>query len=343
MGKSTVPARLVAVCAVTALTGGVLAVAPANAGTSGGTAPSVVTPAAVREDGVTPRGDVVWTCLRIKIIGVTVGGRATVKVTGPKQSKRKKAKKYSTVINQMTTLRVRPGVYRVTSAPVSATGGADVPRVVTKTLRVRKNRCTGFTVRYQFVASTPVATCAPGGGAANTCVVGDTGPGGGKVFYVNETASTGSRYMEAVSPSTTPAWQSGGVDPSLSWGVPSAVLGQCGQLSISTDTAIGTGKANTNQITVTPACDTPTKAPAAWAAKNYTGGGVSWFLPSKDELNELYTQQTVVGGFIPPFDFEYWSSSQNSPGSAWIQSFNNGEQGTGSRDSPFHVRPVRAF
>ncbi len=149
MGKSVWLARLVAVCAVTALTGGALVVAPANADTRGAPALSVATPAAVR-------GDAVLTCLRIKIAGVSPGGRANVTVTGPKQRPRA-AKRYTKIIHRSTTLRVVPGVYRVTSRSVDATGGSDVPQVATKTLRVRKNHCPGFTVRYRFVASGPVS------------------------------------------------------------------------------------------------------------------------------------------------------------------------------------------
>ncbi len=159
MGKSTILARLVAVCAVAAVAGGVLAGVPVSAQAPDAPSSSVATPrtsvaspAAVRGNGVTPRGDVVWTCLRIKVAGVSAGGRASVTVTGTKANKL-----YSKVINRSKTLRVAPGVYRVTAARVAATGGTDVPKVETKMLRVRKNRCTGFTVRYQFVPSGPIA------------------------------------------------------------------------------------------------------------------------------------------------------------------------------------------
>ncbi len=144
MGKSAKLARLVSVCAVTVLVGSALAAAPAFAQATVATSSSAVTPAAVR-------GDVKATCLRIKIAGVSAGGLATVTVTGTKANKR-----YSKVINRSKTLLVAPGVYRVTAARVAATGGTDVPKVETKMLRVRKNRCTGFTVRYQFVPSGPI-------------------------------------------------------------------------------------------------------------------------------------------------------------------------------------------
>jgi hypothetical protein len=42
----------------------------------------------------------------------------------------------------------------------------------------------------------------------------------------------------------------------------------------------------------------PHRAPAAWAAKNYRDGfKKDWFLPSSDELDELFTQRAAVGGF----------------------------------------------
>ncbi len=343
MGKSSILARLVAVCAASAVAGGVLAGAPVSAqapdvASSSIAAPNtaVASPAPVGGDGVTPRGDVVWTCLRIKIAGVTAGGRASVKVTGPSQRSRaaRAAKRYSKVIYRTTTLRVRPGVYRVTSAPVSATGGTDVPKVATKTLRVRNNRCTGFTVRYRFVPSAPTPTpapalsCATGGGAVGTCVVGDTGPGGGKVFYVNPTDVLGSNYMEAA-PNT---WSGGSADPAIAWcdNTPTLIGGTFG-------TAIGTGAANTTLMT--GACSSG----AANSVRAYSATGApagSWSLPSKDELNQLYINRVSVGGFAAA---DYWSSSQDDAVFAWFQNFDLGYQFFDGKFVTLRVRPVRAF
>ncbi len=339
MGKSSILARLVAVCAVTAVAaGGVLAGAPVSAqapdvASSSMAAPGgpVVTPAAVR-------GDVKATCLRITIAGVTAGGRASVKVTGTKANKR-----YSKVINRSKTLRVTPGIYRVTSRNVAATGGTDEPTVATKKLRVRKNRCTGFTVRYRFVASTPVVkTCA-------SFAVGDTGPGGGMVFYVDMTRPTGSQCFEAA-PSGWNGTSTPG-DPQLLWGV-----NACDPSDISTSTAFGAGSANTAAIT--GAC-AAADAPSAWATKNYTSptGKSDWFLPSQLELNQecryasgqpfdaadttCSGSGTPVGGFAAG---NYWSSSQVSESNAWYQRFYvAGNQIIADKNNAFNVRPVRAF
>ncbi len=141
--------------------------------------------------------------------------------------------------------------------------------------------------------------CATGRGAAGTCVIGDTGPGGGKVFYVNPTNTPGSNYMEA--PPNT--WSGGSEDPSLAWD------------------------------------------PAVSAAKNYNGGSLkNWVLPSKDQLNALYTQQATVGGLAVGW---YWSSSQSDASNAWFQIVGNGGgpawQYTGNKSYANRVRPVRAF
>ncbi len=352
MGKSTILARLVAVCAVSAVAGGVLSGAPVSAQAPDAPSSSVATPgtsvalrAPVGGDGVTPRA-ARKTGLRIKIVGVTAGGRASVKVTGPKQSMRKKAKKYSKVIHQTAKLRVRPGVYKVTSRDVSATGGTDVlTTVATKKLRVRNNRFTGFTVHYRFVASTPV-TCGTGG----PCVVGDTGPGGGKVFYVDPTLAAGSRNFEAAPDGwngATPA-----ADPTAAWCSDTSQL-----LAGSFGITIGTGKANT-ALMVAAVLPGPCTSGVGYMAYNYVNGTAnSWFLPSKDELNQLckYARNQITtvanqavqcglsGPLQPGFAADYWSSTQDNPTGAWSQGFAIGNQSVVVKSSTLPVRPVRAF
>ena len=195
--------------------------------------------------------------------------------------------------------------------------------------------------------------CAIGGGAANTCVVGDTGPGGGIVFYVNEAKQTGGRYLEAA-----PTGWSGtaGItpDPSLAWDV-----NTCANLNISDANFnnVGSGSANTNAITT--AC-TSVQAPAAWAAQNYRGGTMSnWYLPSKDELNQLCKyargQSTTVANLSAACDNSgtllngftsnayYWTSSQTSATQASVQFFELGSQFASNKGFAYYVRPIRLF
>jgi len=69
-----------------------------------------------------------------------------------------------------------------------------------------------------------------------------------------------------------------------------------------------------------------------------------WRLPTKYELNLLYSKKTEVGGFADGF---YWSSTEidNPDGFfAWAQDFDEGWlRTTFSKDETFYVRAIRAF
>lgn len=65
-----------------------------------------------------------------------------------------------------------------------------------------------------------------------------------------------------------------------------------------------------------------------------------WYLPSRVELNLLYLQKNVVGGFAGSY---YWSSTEYDNGSAWCQYFANGLQVFGLKFDANAVRAVRAF
>jgi hypothetical protein len=127
--------------------------------------------------------------------------------------------------------------------------------------------------------------------------VGDTGPAGGIVFYVSNEGLNG---LEAA-----PADQG-----QAQWGCYSTLI------SGAYGTVVGTGEQNTADIIA--GCDETTAASVASAY------GPGWYLPSLDELNLLYTQQGVVGGFASLNI--YWSSSQVSAGDAWSQLFDDGRQ-----------------
>jgi len=103
--------------------------------------------------------------------------------------------------------------------------------------------------------------------------------------------------------------------------------------------AIGTGSQNTMDIVA--GCTTAGKA--ADICANLTLGGYSdWFLPSKDELNEMYVNLHAkgLGGFTTNY---YWSSTEYDYSSAWIQDFGSGFQFGASKNNSNYVRPVRDF
>jgi hypothetical protein len=148
---------------------------------------------------------------------------------------------------------------------------------------------------------------------ATTYVIGNTGPAGGIVFYISDGGLHG---LEAAAVDQVPT----------QWGCyGTTILGANG-------TAVGTGEQNTADIIA--GCNETTAASVAAAY------GPGWYLPSKDELNLLYSQKDVVGGFASDF---YWCSSQDSSNDAWYQYFTSGYQGDGNKSSAHRVRAVRAF
>ena len=162
------------------------------------------------------------------------------------------------------------------------------------------------------------------------CGVGDTGPGGGVVFYDAGSVRPWGRYLEAA-----PAgWNGTSEDPDTYW------CDKNMDIAKARSGVIGVGLNNSLQIRAV--CSSG----AANLANAYTGGGkTDWFLPSKDELNELYKQREIVGGFVrrPGSDPYYWSSSQHSRDRAWYQHFDAYAQYDLDKVFPLLVRPVRAF
>ena len=156
-----------------------------------------------------------------------------------------------------------------------------------------------------------------------TYQIGSTGPGGGIVFYDKGSDSDGWRYLEAAPAdmATTLTWASSGFENTDITG---------------TGTAIGTGKANTAAILAVDA-----NAPAAKACKDYNGGGKDdWFLPSMDELREMYKARTHLGISSA---VSFLSSSQGGSSNVLVQVFDNGDWGSSQKIAERNVRAIRAF
>ena len=110
------------------------------------------------------------------------------------------------------------------------------------------------------------------------------------------------------------------------------------QFGLGTSTAFGAGQANTMAIvnligeqgTAAYMCDTTN-----------VNGYNDWFLPSKDELNQLYLYHLSISyGFMSNY---CWSSSEYYIEDAWIQDINFGNQIYVSKTQYQYVRPIRAF
>ena len=207
-----------------------------------------------------------------------------------------------------------------------------------------------------------------------SCLIGSTGPGGGIVFYDAGSQQTWGRYLEFA-----PAgWSGGSEDPVQRW---------CPLENLTTKFAdtvtdpirkqtlgLEIGKGKGNSLLAAENCNPG----AAALAMGYTGGGKNdWFLPSRDELNELckyaYGQATGNSKVLCSADvrnaesgyestkeirpgfgrYYYWSSSEGEnvdmPGykgsTAWAKTFDFDEpfRGDIGKNYDFFVRPIRAF
>jgi hypothetical protein len=156
-----------------------------------------------------------------------------------------------------------------------------------------------------------------------TLSVGQTGPGGGIVFFNKGNANGGWQYLESAASD-----QSTGI-----------VWGCNGTLISGTQLTVGSGEANTSLIVA--GCNDPTFA--AKLCDNLTTGGQSdWFLPSRDELNLMYKNlhQNGQGNFYT--SAPYWSSSEDIDNFAWYFTF-YGNATNFSKVNTFYVRAIRAF
>jgi hypothetical protein len=224
------------------------------------------------------------------------------------------------------------------------------------------------TISISRASDVAALSCAAGG----VCAVGETGPGGGVVFYVSasnftstgSTCNTACKYLEAA-PANWLAGTTG--DPPRSWATdtdPGAGKGnQEALVAGANETGIGTGYQNTLDIVAQTGNAAATSA--AVEARAYRGNSkTDWHLPSKDELNQMCKWQRGVAwtsdatvctggtlnsglgasGFIA---VGYWSSSQDDGDSAWRQRFQDGieagTQVTGTKSVTYYMRPVRAF
>jgi hypothetical protein len=147
--------------------------------------------------------------------------------------------------------------------------------------------------------------------------IGDTYQGG-IIFYLD---SNGGGLIAA------PTDQSTGAE----WGCYGTTI------SGADGTAIGTGAQNTIDIEL--GC-TNTVTAADICANLTLGGYSDWFLPSKDELNEMYQNKSTIGGFANSL---YWSSTEYASSGAWRENFFIGNQDGYVKDASNNVRAIRAF
>jgi hypothetical protein len=191
--------------------------------------------------------------------------------------------------------------------------------------------------------------------------VGDRGPAGGFIICINPNFETAEgKYLEAAYIKSSPGAAAGEV---INWEYIEAAPGDQydaegddwieweitpsddpGKATGATATAIGTGMVNTKKIV-------NSWGDGIYAAKicyDLTINGYNdWALPSKDELNLMYTvlAKNGAGGF-DPLGGPYWSSTECGGEfegyTAWVQWMDSGDQSdTSVKQYSSRVRAVR--
>jgi uncharacterized repeat protein (TIGR02543 family) len=163
--------------------------------------------------------------------------------------------------------------------------------------------------------------------------LGDTGPGGGIIFYRNDTGFT--MYQTATDTTGITAYYFEAAPTGFILKMWSLVYPGSASFIGGTETGIGTGRRNTAII-----LKKETNSAAGDCARLTTGGKTDWFLPSKDELNQLYINRSVVVNLEWSV---YWSSSEIQSNLAYNQNVQTGNSLSGVKDTKYHVRAIRAF
>jgi hypothetical protein len=217
------------------------------------------------------------------------------------------------------------GTLMVRKEPRNSAGGASVPKTDQKSLPV-------ISVEDEAISEYTQAIS-----------IGDTGPAGGTVFYDKGSYSDGWRYLEAT-PDLSEFYEDSDFYatnwfPYTSSHVHDPISG--------TDTAIGSGKQNTEIIVAyfssvgeSGMDQGGRKAAAKLCADLDYGGKTDWFLPSKDELNQMYLN---LKGYHPIRSNSFWSSSQADSENAWVQNLTDGLQFPDDKKYETAARAVRYF
>ena len=261
------------------------------------------------------------------IIGIATAGdaQATVTFTAPTSDGGSAITAYTASIsstNMLTPVDITSTLKQAGNGTITVTGltnGAAYTFTVTATNAIGTSAASA--------ASNLVTPIQP-----QPATVGDL-RAGGVVFWVDPTDNTHGLVCALEDYQSRVEWGCSGTDlPS----VPNVFRNDEGDL-VGPGAEIGYGEPNTTGILAD--CSS---AAAALAARSY---GPEWFLPSINELNEIYVNKETlesVSGVVAFSNF-YWSSTEIDNIYAWRQNVVDGFQFIFGKSYTGSVRAVRAF
>ena len=193
---------------------------------------------------------------------------------------------------------------------------------------------TAYTITYTVTGLTTATESVTPTGSWS---LGDTGPGGGKIFYVNTsgfacgpTLSETCYYLE-VAPI--------GANTTKDWAVSANRTSSAG----ASGTVIGSGYQNTMAI-----INQGNSNSAAAYAQEYRGGSLSdWYLGTRLELYQIYVNRATIftGTQVINTEFpgEYWTSTEANASQAYSYRIYDNQGPWPNSKTSNSVRPIRSF
>lgn len=152
--------------------------------------------------------------------------------------------------------------------------------------------------------------------------IGDDGPAGGHIFYIDENDEHVWTYLEAAPQET---------EEEIAWGGYGTEVGAEGQ---------DIGDETENTETIVNALEEEDTA-AEYAHELEHRGYDDWFLPSREALAAMDENLNEEG--IGDFFRDYWSSSEATRWAAHGRRFSFGRERSNAKNGESRVRAVRAF
>jgi hypothetical protein len=246
-------------------------------------------------------------------------------------------------------------LYAIGRSSVTVIGGQANP--VTVAMRAPEDLCAlGHDINWLPTYNSVNDNICKRSGCDHIATIGDRGPGGGIIYYVDTGgftvqgfASQNAFFDDTIVPNgyTAHYLEAAPADSgNTQWGgLGTFISGLTNPPFVSDPLAsqIGNGRKDTQLIIARLAGLIPPDTGAAnFATTANFGNKTDWFLPSTGELNMLWVNKdnAVITNLLPN---SYWSSSTQDNSSAWRQFFDNGNRGGSNRSATSEVRLIRAF
>jgi len=169
-------------------------------------------------------------------------------------------------------------------------------------------------------------------GTKCTFKVGDVGPAGGIIFYVDYfNQYSGFNYLE-VAPATCggkTTWASESITSAMPTNWSNRTVGAGADLTARIKSALPRDTSDNNAAYFATSCTAKTN-----------GGSPDWFLGSVGEMKLLNDNLQGLAGLLAT---NYWTSSENGSTNAWFVVLSNSSITNNTKSNLFNVIPIRSF